>query len=74
MKLFVYSRGRGFTPNQGTILQTRSDIDVMFCLQRNQGLIIDRLLVYESYPQDRINTQVIYRFALESVLDKSRVT
>ena len=25
---------------------------------------MDRSLVYESYPQDRINTQVIYRFAL----------
>ena len=28
-----------------------------------QGLIIDRPLVYLSYPQDMINTQVIYRFA-----------
>ena len=29
--------------------------------------MIDRSLVYSSYPQDRINTQVIYRFALEQV-------
>ena len=29
--------------------------------------MIDRSLVYSSYPQDRINTQVIYRFALAQV-------
>ena len=46
VNLFVYSRGRGFTSNQGTVLPAKRDIDVMFCLQRNQGLIIDRLLVY----------------------------
>ena len=32
-----------------------------------QGLIIDRPLVYSSYPQDMINTQVLYRFALAHV-------
>ena len=31
------------------------------------GLIIDRSLVYLSYPQDRINTQVIYRLELAQV-------
>ena len=41
----------------------KSDSDVMFCLQSDQGLRIDRSLVYKSYPQDRINTQVIYGFA-----------
>ena len=48
-----------------TVLPAKSDSDVMFCFQSYQGLIIDRSLSYESYPQeDRINTQVIYRFAL----------
>ena len=47
-----------------TVLPAKSDSDVMFCLQSNQGLIIDTSLVYQSYPQDMINTQVIYRFAL----------
>ena len=37
------------------------------CLQSYHGLIIDISLVYLSYPQDRINTQVIYRFALAQV-------
>ena len=50
--------------NRTTVLPAKSDSDVMFCLQSYQGLIIDRSLVYLSYPQDRINTQVIYRFAL----------
>ena len=36
-------------------------------LQRYQGLIIDRCLEYLSCPQDRINTQVIYRFALAQI-------
>ena len=41
----------------------------MFCLQRYiyQGHIIDRLIVYLSYPQDIINTKEIYRFALTQV-------
>ena len=50
-----------------TIVPTKSDSDVMFCLQSYQGIRIDRSLVYQSYPQDRINTQVIYRFALAQV-------
>ena len=29
-----------------TVLPAKSDSDVMFCLQRYQGLIIDRSLVY----------------------------
>ena len=45
-----------------TVLPAKSDNDVMFCLQSYQGLRIDRSLVYYSYPQDRIHTQVIYRF------------
>ena len=50
-----------------TVLPAKSDSDVMFCLQSHQGLIIKRSLVYQSYPQDRIDTQVIYRFALAQV-------
>ena len=46
------------------VVPAKSDSDVMFCLQSYWGLIIDRSRVYLSYPQDRINTQVIYRFAL----------
>ena len=47
-----------------TVLPAKSDSDVMFCLQSYQGLIINRSLVYLSYPKGRINTQVIYLFAL----------
>ena len=36
-------------------------------LQSYRRLIIDRSLVCKSYPADRINTQVIYRFALDHV-------
>ena len=50
-----------------TVLPAKSDRDFMFCLQSYQGLIIDRSLVYKSYPQDRINTQVIYQFAIAHV-------
>ena len=50
-----------------TMLPAKSDSDFMFCLQCYQGRIIDRSLVYKSYPQDRINTQVIYRFVLAHV-------
>ena len=32
-----------------TVLPAKSDSDVMFCLQRYQGLIIDRSLVCYSY-------------------------
>ena len=49
------------------VLPVKSDSDVMFCLQSYLGLRIDRFLLYNSYPQDRINTQVIYRFALAQV-------
>ena len=45
-------------------MSAKSDSDVIFCLQSYQGLIIDISLVYQSYPQDRVNTQVIYRFTL----------
>ena len=46
------------------VLSAKSDSYVKFCLQSQQRLRIDRSLVYNSYPQDMINTQVIYRFAL----------
>ena len=46
----------------------KSDSEVMFCLQSYQRLLIDRSIVYLTYPQDRINTQVIYRFALAQVM------
>ena len=39
----------------------------MFCLESYQQQIFDRLTVYLSYPQDSINTKVIYRFALTQV-------
>ena len=47
-----------------TVLPVKSDSDIMFCLKSYQGLTIDRSLAYESYPQDRIHTQVIYQFTL----------
>ena len=47
-----------------TVLPAKSDCDVIFCLQSYKGLIIDRSHMYLSNPQDRINAQVIYRFAL----------
>ena len=50
-----------------TVLPAKSGSDIMFCLQSYQGLIIDRSLLYEFYPQDRVNTQVIYRFQLAQV-------
>ena len=50
-----------------TVLPAKSDSDVIFCLQNYQGLRIDSSLVYQSYPQDMINTQVIYRFASAQV-------
>ena len=52
-----------FKTNTPTVPPAKSDSDVMFCLQSYQGLKIDRSLVYKSYPQDRINTQVNFRFA-----------
>ena len=53
--------------NNATVLPANSDSDFMLCLQSYQGLIIDRSLVYLSYPEDRINKQVIYRIALAQV-------
>ena len=51
-----------------TVLPAKSDSDVMLCLQSYQGLMIDILLVvYQSYPADMINTQVICRFVLAQV-------
>ena len=50
-----------------TILSAKIDSGGMFCLQHDQELMIDKPLVYESYPQDRINTQVNYQIALDQV-------
>ena len=50
-----------------TVVPAKSDSDAMLCLQSYQGLRIDRSPVYLSYPQDRINTQMIYRLALAQV-------
>ena len=51
-----------------TFLPAKSDSEVMLCLQSYHGLIIDRSLGgSKCYPQDRINTQVIYRFSLPQV-------
>ena len=47
-----------------TVLPAKSNGDLMFSLQIYQGLIIGISLVILSYPQDGINTQVIYRFSL----------
>ena len=46
------------------VLPAKSDSDIMVCLQSYQGLIIHRSLVHLSFPQDRINTQMIYQLAL----------
>ena len=55
-----------------TVLPTKSDSDVMFWLHHYQGLIIDRYmcinLILKSYPEDRINTHVIYQFASDQVI------
>ena len=55
-----------------TVMPTKSDSDIMPCLQlpsKNINLYtapepmrINRSLVYKSFPVDRINTQVTYRF------------
>ena len=46
-----------------TVLPAKRDSEVKFCLKIYQGVIVDRSLV-----QDRIITQVIYRFALAQVM------
>ena len=51
-----------FLNSNFTVLPAKSDSDVMFCLQSYQWLrSIDHLCIN---PIHRINTQVIYRFAL----------
>ena len=62
LKLFLMSKHQPFT-----VLPAKSDSDVLFCLHSCRGLIINRSLLYLSYQQDRINTKVIYRFALAQV-------
>ena len=37
-----------------TVVPAKSDSDVMLCLQSYQELRIDRSLMYQSYPQDRL--------------------
>ena len=49
-----------FLAKTTTVMTAKNDIDVMLCLQSYHGPKIDRSLVYLSYPQDRINTQMIY--------------
>ena len=49
---------------QCTVMPAKSDSDVMFCLQSYQILRIDRSFVGA---QNRIITQVIYRFASAQV-------
>ena len=49
------------------VLPVKSDSGVMFLFTKLTRLRIDRSPVYQSYPQDRINTLVIYRFALAQV-------
>ena len=49
------------------LLSCQPRVTVTSCfLQSYQGLIIDISLVYQIYPSDRINTRVIYRFAISS--------
>ena len=55
--IYIYSTS---TPILLSYLPAKSGIDVMFCLQKYQGLQIKRSLVYLSYLKDRINTQVVY--------------
>ena len=50
-----------------TVLPVKSETGVMFRLQSDHGFRIDTSLVYLSYPQVRINSHVIYRFALAQV-------
>ena len=52
---------------KSTVLPAKSDSDVILCLQSYQRLIIDRSLLFYSYPHDRINTQVIDKIALAQV-------
>ena len=61
-RLTMYNLIRGHVIHCN-VLPAKSDRYVILCLQSYQGLRIDRSLVYLSYLQDRINTQVIYRFA-----------
>ena len=58
--LFVYCHE--LAPGTLTVLPANSDSHVMFCLQSYESLRIDISFVYWSHPQDRINTQVIYRY------------
>ena len=51
-----------------TVLPAKSDSDDMFCLQSNQGLVIEKSLCINLIRYDRINTRVIYRFALAQVV------
>ena len=57
---FHYLQMSRFETLRSTVMPAKSDGDVMFCLQSYQGIRIDRSLVYQFFPQDRINTQVIY--------------
>ena len=43
---FIISLYRNYCLDQPTVLPTKSDSDAMFCLQKYQGLRIERSLVY----------------------------
>ena len=69
--------------DRSTVVPTKSDSDVVLCLQllrKNINLYtppeltrINRLLVYQSYPVDRINTHVTYRFYIpDNLANKTR--
>ena len=45
-----------------TVLPAKSDSDVMFCLQRYQGLIIDSSLVYTSDLSIRVSSSGVHKF------------
>ena len=49
-KLIITFLAQIFCLSGPTVLSAKSDSDFMFCLQSYQGFIIDRSLVYKSYP------------------------
>ena len=54
-----------------TVPPAKSDSDFMPCPQSYQRLIIDGPLVYQSYPQARINTLMIQSINLRSTMDNN---
>ena len=67
---FVWSNNEQSVLSETTVVLTKSDSDVIFCLQVLTKTLsctpldltrIDRSLVYKSYPADSVNREVIYR-------------